>query len=238
MKKILFPLSLFLERVEQTHIFLIKRELNFLRKVLSFFIPIKRKIVLNLNEVLLRGMIVISTKVSIRKRTLWIVLVAMTMSMVFNYLQYKENQSFKIRKGSDFQETVGLTLFRLEGESVDFFLNEENEDVLLERYLGQLNALSKEYRDMNINYLGYQIDYVKNQYRELAEDLEAGKEIKEHQENIEQVVNFITDILRDVQMSLGEDGNEILWYRELSKGNSETEKLVRERMDKFFNEQK
>lgn len=64
---------------------------------------------LNLGGVSLRGMIVITTKVSIRKRTLWIILVAMAMSVMCNYHQYKENQSFKIRKGSDFQETVGLT---------------------------------------------------------------------------------------------------------------------------------
>lgn len=185
-----------------------------------------------------------SNKVTFKKITLYGLLIVVFLSIYFNYHLYKENQSFKVRIGSDYQGTVAGTLFRLKEGDVDFWVetlkNEENGDVRLERYIGNLNEIINGYSGMDskVGIIRIQIKHIISQYRELEKHLNEGKEIEGYKEEINRHITFIREVLKQVQSDLGKDGNEVLWYNELSGDDTKTGNFIWEKYKKFQSDNK
>ncbi|UOE93320.1 hypothetical protein [Alkalihalobacillus sp. LMS39] len=166
-------------------------------------------------------------KVKKQKITVYGIVIVLALSMYFNFNLYKENNNFKVSKGAAYQDTVSLTLFYLNEGDVDVWIEtlqkEENGDVLLERYIGNLNEIANGYRGMsaNVQIIDEQIKNIIRQYRELEKNLVEGKDYQVFKEEINKNITFIRTVLEQVILDLeGED--EVLWYKELSDIETKT----------------
>ena len=177
-----------------------------------------------------------------KKITVYGLLIIATLSIFLNYYLYKENQNFKIRMVSDYRATVVKTLSQLNEDDITFWVetlkSEEDGDVRLERYIGNLNEVIQGYNDMNgnISIIGMQIKHITEQYRELEKQLDEGKDIEIYKEEISKNIKFIRDVLTQVQSNLGHDENEVLWYKELSGLETKTGNYIWEKFNNFEKE--
>lgn len=120
-----------------------------------------------------------------------------------------------------------MTLFYLNEGDADVWIEtlqkEEDGDVLLERYIGNLNEIANGYRGMsaNVQIIDEQIKNIIRQYRELEKNLVEGKDYEVFKEEINKNITFIRTVLEQVVLDLeGED--EVLWYKELSDIETKT----------------
>ena len=181
-------------------------------------------------------------QITLKKIIIYGVLIGMALSFYLNYQLYKENQNFKVRMGAEYQGTVAKTLFRLDEEDVNFWIetlqNEENGDVSLESYIGNLNEIINGYEDMSTKagIIGMQIKSITRQYRELEKSLDKGRNIEANKETIQKNIAFIRNVLHKVQSDLGKSENEVLWYKELSGYETKTGNYIWEQYKKFESE--
>ena len=139
--------------------------------------------------------------------------------------------------------TVRKTLFELE-TSTDFWvtkLNTEDGDVALERYRGELEALTDGFSEMggSISILGEQLRKLSDLYAELesaVENEENSESISEIKEEIAAYKLFLTEVLSEVENDFGEDN--LVWYRELSDSDSETSTRIWDAFKAFEEQQK
>ncbi|WLR52527.1 hypothetical protein LC040_06415 [Bacillus tianshenii] len=149
-------------------------------------------------------------------------------SLCFNFYLYKEKQHFMAQVGAENQLTVRKTMNKLNETSVDFWvsrLQKEKGDVYLERHLGELRQLSKEFHRMSgeMSAIGMLIDDIINSYSGLM-NKKHGEEVEGYKKEIEEKSKLINRILTQIDSHLGE--NEKLWYKELSGFQTETQKDV------------
>lgn len=149
-----------------------------------------------------------------------------------NYHLYKENQSFKFGMGSAYRDTVVSTLYQINENDSSFWVetlqNEEDGDVLLERYIGNLNELAKGYDNIDGHIrivIGSQIRHLSKQYWDLESNIDKGKDIEIQIEEISSNIRFIREVLTQVQSNL-DDESETRWYKELSNSESKTVKYI------------
>lgn len=178
-------------------------------------------------------------KMVLKKITVYGLLIVLALSIYFNYNLYKENQNFKVRMGAEYKGTFAITLVRLNEGDVDFWIetlqNEENGDVRLESYLGNLNEIVNGYLNMSgeVSIIGIQIEHITRQYQELEKNLDEGKDIEVYKEEINRNITFIRNVLKQVESNLGKDKNEVLWYKELSGFETKTGNYIYEQYEKF-----
>ncbi|SOC15314.1 hypothetical protein SAMN05880501_10870 [Ureibacillus xyleni] len=180
----------------------------------------------------------------IKKIVIYGLLLITTLSTYLSYHLYKENQYFKIGMGAEYHATVVKTLNRINENDISFWVetlkSEEDGDVLLERYIDNLNELVKGYDRMNANVgiIGIQIKHLTEHYRELESNLDEGKDIEIYKEEISMNIKFIRDVLTQVQSDLGHDKSEILWYTELSNDETKTANYIWKEFKNFEKESK
>lgn len=147
-----------------------------------------------------------------------------------------ENEQFKMKMGENYLTTVRVTLFKLDANTANYWENElkkQNGAIHLERYIGELRVLSGQYHQMNgkISIIGTQLDYCISQLYELRDIIQKRKNPKVIKKTIKKNIDFITAVLTEVQIELGE--NEKRWYNEFSNPNSKTAKKIWRKFEEF-----
>jgi hypothetical protein len=123
-------------------------------------------------------------------------LIVLVSSIYMNYHLYKENLGYKVKIGIDYQVTIAQTLFHLREDDVDFWiktLQEENGDILLEKHIGNLEAIAQHYHDMSgkIMIIGTQINYISKHYQELIKNVDEEKDYPEIKEALKKHIAFV-----------------------------------------------
>lgn len=162
---------------------------------------------------------------------LYILVVCLIASLIYNYILYKQNESFMIDLGTQYKYAAQNALFQLKEGATDFWLAELNEvygGVLLERHLGTLQQLSSEFNKMSnaANPIGLMLYSLADNYRTLAKQVYAGDNTDELTQIIEARIHFTRAVLNKMVNDFGD--NNKLWYTELSKYDSNTAKYVHE----------
>ena len=179
----------------------------------------------------------------IKKISIYSLILITILLTYLSYHLYKENQYFKMGMGSKYRDTVESTLYQINENDINFWVetlqNEEYGDVLLERYIGNLNVLVKGYDDTDdhIRIFAIQIRHLSEQYRDLDSNIDKGKDTEIHKEKISRNIRFIRDVLTQVQSDLGAE-SEILWYKELSNSETKTVKYIWTEFKNFEKENK
>jgi hypothetical protein len=165
----------------------------------------------------------------INKKWLYLLLTLFAFTLVINFYQYKENEILKTKLGYDFQRLARDAFFELEGGHSEVWVeisHEEDGRISLESYIGDLNQLSYQFdiAGNKMSVIGMQIDFLKNEYYDLADNLEEGENIEQNKGQIDRIIDFLVPLLNEIDSISGE--NEKRWYREFTDEDSRTQKLV------------
>ncbi|WP_223702072.1 hypothetical protein [Sutcliffiella deserti] len=178
-------------------------------------------------------------KVLSNKFIKYTVVFLLIISLGFNYYLYKEKEGYMIQLGVENHLTVARTLNEISDVNTDDWIEilEENKgDVLLERYIGELRRLSREFHGMSgMTPIGMLIDDTIRQYYALEDGMKSGKNIEVYKRAIEENIQFKKTILSQINSEFGED--EKLWYKELSGFQTKTQKEIQEKFIEFQNKQ-
>lgn len=157
-------------------------------------------------------------------------------SLGFNYALYKEKEGYIDQIGSQYQRTVRITLSEINDGNTDYWidtLNEDKGDVYLERHIGELKQLSREFHRMSgeMSGIGMLIDDIINHYYELEHGIKSGKNIAVQKTKIEGKNQLINSILTEIDSELGED--RMRWYKELSGSQTNIQQKVWEKLKEY-----
>ncbi|QOR67297.1 hypothetical protein IM538_03925 [Cytobacillus suaedae] len=164
------------------------------------------------------------------------VVILLVTSISFNYYLYKEKEGYLMQLGADNQRTVRGILNELSEGNTDHMiktLKEANGDVLLERHIGELRQLSREFHRMSseMSTIGLLIDDIIKQYYKLKVGVKDGENIEGYKREIEENIQFLESVLSQIDSEFGD--NSKVWYQELSGYQTETQKDVWEKFNAF-----
>lgn len=120
------------------------------------------------------------------KISIIILIMILGISLFINFNLYNENKQFVIQDGARYLLTVRSTLFHIQpgdAERWSEYLQNEDGEMQLERYVSRLNHLSKEYNYMNVAFatpIQTVMHELENEYLSLRANIEDEKAVKVH----------------------------------------------------------